>query len=215
MKKLALLFFGFHYQIYRHWYHKKNVLVDFRKSIENYQEYIFKYFKNEGFEIDVFFSTYDSEILPELIETYQPKKYSVLKNIISNRFISRNTHFRNSLKLVIDYQKENKTIYDNILITRFDLLYQIPFSNTKKPINYNKLNLISHLNPYKIIDDNFYLIPQKYLNSLYRVSFYDKSFHFLEKKFRKKMGFEIIFINEEGPIHILDLSFYKFVRNIL
>jgi len=209
--KLALCFFGFHYQKYFHWKIKKNILIDYQKSFQNYQEFIFKYFENLGFEIDVFFSTYSSEKNNQLIFDYQPKQYLFLNKIISEKSISRNTHFRNVLKLVIDYQKENNLIYDNLLITRFDILFKISFQNSK--INLQKFNLISHLEPFKLIDDNFYLIHQKDLLKLFKIAHYDKSFHLLEKKFKK--FFDLNFIYEEGPIGINHLSFYSFIRNFI
>lgn len=209
--RLALVFFGFHYQKYFHWKIKKNILIDYRKSFDNYQTFIFNHFQNLGFEIDIFFSTYTSEKLDQLIKDYQPKKYIVLDKIIEKKDISRNLHFRNGLKLVVDYQKEHNFNYDNILITRFDILYRIPFKKSK--IDLKKFNLISHLEPYRLIDDNFYLLPEKNLKKLLHLAHYDKSFHFLGKKFGK--FFNLNFIYEEGPIGINNLSFYSFVRNFI
>jgi hypothetical protein len=211
MKKLALCFFGFHYHKYLHWKSKKYILIDYKKSFQNYQDFIINYFENLGFEIDIFFSTYTSEKLNQLILDYQPKKFLTFDKIIENKDISRNTHFRNVLNLVINYQEENKFLYDNILITRFDILFKIPFEQVK--IDLDKFNLISHLEPFKLIDDNFYLIPQKYLKKILYISLYDKSFHFLEKKFKKQ--FNLNFLKEEGPIGINHLSFYSFIRNFL
>lgn len=214
MKKLAIVFFGFHYQIYHNYNTKKYILVDFEKSVYNYNKYIFEYFKNNGFQIDIFFSTYNSEKNNILLKIYTPKKYIFHKNIINDRHVSRNMHFRNGLKLVIDYQNNNNVIYDNILITRFDLEIKIPLEKTN--LKLDKFNIVSEIIDKKsgkeLIDDNFYIITKNDLFKLYKLSFYDKSFHNIKKKLQKNFNINYIF-NEKKDI--VDLSFYNFIRNYI
>ena len=57
MKRLAIVFFGFHYMKYWNYNTKKNILVDFEKSVDNYNTIIFEYAKNTFYRI-VFFSFY-------------------------------------------------------------------------------------------------------------------------------------------------------------
>ena len=56
-KKLALLLFGISYREYFHWLSKRNVKIDYKKSLENYKTFIFEYFERLGYKIDVFFAT--------------------------------------------------------------------------------------------------------------------------------------------------------------
>ena len=55
--KLALLLFGISLEINKYWQYGTLYSVDYNNSYENYQKYIFDYFKNKGYEIDVYIST--------------------------------------------------------------------------------------------------------------------------------------------------------------
>ena len=55
--RLALLLFGLSKHSYEHWDMKKINTCDYKTSYDNYQEYIFNYFKQKGYQIDVYFST--------------------------------------------------------------------------------------------------------------------------------------------------------------
>ena len=81
MKRLAILFFGFHYKKYLNHNVKKYILVDYRKSISNYQSFIFDYFKSLDYEIDIFYSTYSSEIQNELEKDYKPVSFKIFEKV--------------------------------------------------------------------------------------------------------------------------------------
>lgn len=210
MKKLAVCFFGFHYMKYLNNNIRKHILVDFEKSVENYNTFIFDYFKKHGYEIDVFFSTYKSDKQDKLIEIYKPKKYIIHTKIIQDRHISRNFNFRTCLNLVLKYQKEREIKYDNIIITRFDLKIKIPLDKTN--LQLDKFNIVSNLENKKLIDDNFYIITGYNLARLARLSYYDKSFHYMKKKFQKNFNLNYIY-NQNKNINLL--SFYDFVRTFV
>jgi len=220
-KKLAIVFFGFHYiKSYNNYnIHNKNTIIDFRHSVDNYKLFIFDFFFKLKYDIDIFFSTYSSPINDELLKTYQPKKYIFSTNIIQDRHLSRNRHFENGLLLVDQYQKEQNIKYDNILITRFDIFFKIPFHKTN--LQLDKINLVSSwfdpIASRTLLDDNFYVIHQKHLDFFKKISHYAKSFHLIRKRINKQ--FIINYITQENisdsTIITADTTFYKIIRNYL
>ena len=69
--------------LYHHWSQKQGLLeINYMNSFSNYQKYIFKYFQEKGYQIDVYFSTnmMTDEEQKELIKTYKPVSYSFNKN---------------------------------------------------------------------------------------------------------------------------------------
>jgi hypothetical protein len=55
MGKIALILFGIsYYENYKHWSGMKTI-VDFRLSFENYKKFIYDYFINLGYNIDVYY----------------------------------------------------------------------------------------------------------------------------------------------------------------
>jgi hypothetical protein len=159
--KLAILFFGiskFTDTDLGKAYHINK--IDYTKSINNYQEYMFNYFLNKGYEIDIFFTTnmLDDNDKHELCNTYKPIKCNFLQNNIHN-VISRNEKFLNVMELCMDTQ------YDLYLITRFDLMFQKDFNQSN--LQLDKFNLVSILEQPNYICDNFYLFPHKYFDSFF------------------------------------------------
>ncbi len=100
--------------------------INYNNSFDNYQKHIYKYFHDKGYLIDVYFTTNISnkEEQYKLIEKYKPLEYSFIENE-DNRTLSRNIKFINVIKLCLN----KNIIYDNILITRFYLLFQKDFKN--------------------------------------------------------------------------------------
>ena len=72
--KLALLLFGISLEINKHWQYGTSYSVDYNNSYENYQKYIYEYFKNKGYDIDVYIST---NILPENYKEDLFNKYKI------------------------------------------------------------------------------------------------------------------------------------------
>jgi len=207
-KRMAILFFGISYlESYDHWA-GKNYCIDYKKSFKNYKNYIFNFFE-QNYNIDVFLSTYDSKKRRNIINDYKPKKFAFIEKMEHNHQKSRNMHFTNALKLCLDYSKKEKVKYDNVIITRFDLHFKMPFTTCK--INYDKLNLVSTLERKHLICDNFYIMHFSYLPSFYKLcSKYTGSYHRLKGVLEKKYG-DINFLKDEQT-WVSSLSFYKIVR---
>lgn len=160
--KIALLLRGIAYnKNYTHPTGRK-FIIDFRKSINNYNEYIFNtsvLFKS----IDVFYHTYLTDGLDiNLLNSWlNPISYSISMDPEKNN-LKPNQKFNaysNSttlvLNLFIDYCTQNKNItYDHIILTRFDLIFKVPLFNLK----FHKNNfMISCLSGNKLADDNFFV----------------------------------------------------------
>jgi hypothetical protein len=215
--KLALILFGLSYTEYNHW-EKGKVIIDYQSSIDNYKEYIYKYFNNLGYDIDVYFATNtinDDKIKQKLLDTYKPVNYTFLEN---EKFIDGTRDFkwmqaikpRNlKMKAAIECCLNSNINYDTCLITRFDLLFQKDFS--KSNIKLDTLNLVSILERPTYICDNFYLFPYKLLNNIYKlvINNIDNSFHYIKNDFDKIANINFI-LNEYN--YISNLNFYKIVR---
>ena len=112
-----------------------------------------------------------------LLEVYKPKDYIFMEG--KNDLISLEK--RNiKVKTVLELCSKSGIVYDNILLTRFDLHFYKKITDVK--INYDKFNipnLLSNINwrraqnqqstfpPHNMrffSEDNFYLFPYKYLN---------------------------------------------------
>ena len=216
MKKIALLLFGMSKTIYHHWSQKQGLLeINYMNSFSNYQKYIFKYFQEKGYQIDVYFSTnmMTDEEQKELIKTYKPVSYSFNKNL-KNKISSRN----DKLDKVIDLCLQSKINYDLVLITRFDLLFKRDFNELN--INLNRFNLVSILEKKKLICDNFYLFPFTVLKQFSELVKRNKhkSFHKIKSEIDKiksirgrfGTGFVTYILNEKKSVG--SLSFYSIVR---
>jgi hypothetical protein len=209
MTRLCLILFGIsYYENYKHWSGMKTT-IDFRLSIENYKEFIYKYFNNLGYDIDVYFATNiidDNDIKQELLDTYKPINYIFLENI-DNIIVSRNIKLKNAVECCM-----NKNIkYDICLITRFDLLFKNNFSDSN--INLNKFNIVSMTQINNQICDNFYLFPYKLLYNFYNIIC--KNINVLAHDIFNdiKKVFDVNFILNEKK-SIAKLSFYKINRTI-
>ena len=156
MKKLALIFFGISYL------NTEKKLIDYRNSVENYKEIMFRYFKNLGYEIDIYLCTNElnENIKNELINIYKPKKYSFINNL-EDRLLSRNNKIKFAVKSCIDSNIQ----YNTVLVVRFDLLFKKKFSESN--IDLNKFNLVYSHQQY--ICDNFYLFPYSKLLNFYNL----------------------------------------------
>jgi hypothetical protein len=201
-KRMALLFFGIHYlENMNHW---KGTIktIDFSLYYENICEKVINFFSKK-FNIDIFFCTNRSKTLDNLIKCYKPKRYYLVENV-ANHIISKNNKVLKALECCINYQKDNRILYDNIILTRFDIFFEKEFTM----IDYNKLNLVSILEYKYSICDNFYLFPQKYLESFYSIFKTRKktNSHVFKVLFEKTMDINYI-CNEETDI--CSLSFYS------
>jgi len=210
--KLAVLLFGISLEINKHWQYGSSYSINYNNSYNNYQEYIFEYFKNIGYDIDVYIcsNTLLDKDKEELLNKYKPIKYSFIETIVEDRHLSKNIKIDNVVNLCIHEGKE----YDLILITRFDLLFQKDFSNSN--IVFDKFNIVSILEKPEYICDNFYLFPYKYLVPFSKIikKHIKESHHFIKEDLEN-----IDYIGKNNINYILnenkevaELSFYKIVR---
>jgi hypothetical protein len=209
--RIALILFGISYvESIQHW--TGNLFkVDYKESLQNYKEYIWKYFKN--YNIDVFFSTYQSEKSKELLNDYKPLAHHFFPslNYITNfKRIGKNSNIIKAIEITLNYSKKKHIQYDLCIITRFDLLFQIPFEKTS--LHLNMFNNTSELETQTRICDNFYIFPGHMLEKLFKII---KDYgiagnhHFLKYKILKH--FKINYIYNEKT-NISKLHFYKINR---
>ena len=172
--KLALILFGISLEINRYWQYGALYSVDYKNSYDNYQRYIFDYFKGKGYDIDVYISTNklnSDDDIAEIIDKYKPVKYLIADDNDNGEdgeydkdyIISRNKKLESAIDLCIEGGGE----YDLVLITRFDLLFQKDFADSN--IHLDKINIVSVLGRPNLICDNFYLFPHKYLKNFQKV----------------------------------------------
>ena len=163
--KLVLILFGISLEINRYWQYGALYSVDYKNSYDNYQRYIFDYFKGKGYDIDVYISTNklnSDDDIAEIIDKYKPVKYRIADDC-EDYIISRNKKLESAIDLCIEGGGE----YDLVLITRFDLLFQKDFADSN--IQLDKINIVSVLERPNLICDNFYLFPHKYLKDFQKV----------------------------------------------
>ena len=208
-KKLALLLFGISYGEYRH-FRGRNMKIDYKISVENYKTFIFEYFENLGYEIDVFFATneMDDHEKEKLLEIYKPVDYVFMEHNNDKR-AGRNEKFRNVIDLCVKHKDNN---YDHVLITRFDLLFKKKFQESH--IEFNKFNLVSILEKDKLVCDNFYFFPIRMLDGFKELCdfWHWRRFHDIIYQLEKRWSIDAInyILNEHTWID--RLSFYEIVR---
>lgn len=150
--KICLLLRGLHYfkDYHSPLQHIGIKTIDYRESLDNYKKNIFNAFPND--DIDVYISTYESEIQESLINDFKPKAYyldnfpGIIQDVVDRNYeIVRNIN--NGIKLIDDE-------YDLYIITRFDLLFKLPLNRWDiKPGYINVTHKTHHYN----VDDNVHI----------------------------------------------------------
>jgi len=191
VKRVAICFTGISYMVNMiHFSGSFTYSVDYNESVNNYREYIFNYFINRGYHIDVFISSYDNEKKNQIIETYKPVK-SIFVPYIDGNTDGKRIHTLNVINIVKKYSLSNNVKYDNVLITRFDLLFKKKFSEMK--VDFKKFNLMSELKEIdssgiRCVDDNVFLFPYKMLNSFKNIVESKINPHRIRVQLNKKFG---------------------------
>ena len=212
-KKIALLLFGLSYkENYKH-HSGKKVLINYEESLKNYEKMIFKYYKNLGYEIDTFLATNFNKNINNLLKKYKPKSNYIRHQEINNNIISRNKYFLTTMKLCKEYAEKNKIKYEFVIMTRFDLLFKIPFNEVK--INYNTMNIVSILEHPALICDNFYLFPFSYLDIFlqYVKSRIRTCAHLYKRNLERRFGNINYLMNQYTFIQ--KIKFYKIIRTYI
>lgn len=210
--KLAVLLFGISKIEYIPWFDNKKYFVDYEKSYENYKKFIFDYFENKGYKIDIYFTTnmLDDKDKKKICEIYKPIKYNFIENK-KNKTHSRNEKLNDVIELCVN----SKITYDLFLITRFDLLFQKKFNESN--IDFDKFNIVSQLERPNLICDNFYLFHNKYFQTFINIvkQNLNKSFHKIQNQLYDKLNIESVNYILNENCFVRQLSFYKIVRNCI
>ncbi len=201
--KTAICLFG----ISRQEYSRHGSSIDYRKSLQNYRDYLFPYFLSKG-QVEIYLCTniVGEKELEELIQDYSPISIECIDNIY-DIYTSRNKKITSVVKKVL----ESKKIYDLICVTRFDLHFMEPLE--KANLDLTRMNIVSILEEPTAICDNFYLFPGFMLSSFYEtlIACPHKGHHWIKNEIEKNIQQDIHFIKDEQCI-VADLSFYKIVR---
>ncbi len=183
--KIALCLRGIHYA-------NDNIITDYRNSNKNYMEQLIEPLKKNN-DVDIFLLTYESEIINELLNDYNPKDIIILNS--NERFNGSNWHrqlifHKSSIDLVKGYENNNNFRYDIIINVRFDLFFTLNFQEWN--IVYNKINIMFK-HPSGNCDDNFFIIPRNYFDL-----FYDATINLL---INNKITHEYNHVLNEDNIH--------------
>lgn len=139
----------------------KRTRYHYKETLENHKEFLIEPLKQNN-EVDIYHFTYNSHLINELFNDYNSKKIILLDdNIKSNYFdsIKRVVLFNN---IICEYFKNNNDNYDVIIILRYDFKIIVPINEWN--LDYNKINFIFKHYDCNNTEDNFHLIPIKYLN---------------------------------------------------
>lgn len=213
METMAILLSGVHYdeQLPNYYEEQGLNIIDFRKYVKNIKKYIYDHF-SQKYQLDTFISTNVSDKSDELFEIYKPVSYSFVGD--SKKDHGKYDKTVDVLKLLFEYMGKNNKRYDMILLTRFDIFFMEPFTDSN--IDTNKLNIVSCLESSfpveEIIDDNFYLLPIQYLKSFYEIIYNNNvlngrmHFHELKNSFESQMP--VHYIKNEN-VKVCELTFFK------
>lgn len=193
--KVALALFGIAYKPYYRGPHTGGaVSIDFARSVQNYKNIIIN-----PFAADVFLSTYSCNKSYELLRAYAPKAHA-----IDGKAFGRNAHLSRVLMLVYTSEKR----YDIIFATRYDLLFQVPFSDVR--IDTSTMNIVTRLRD-GLICDNVYVFPSSKLRSFQAfVEHTHLQSHYWERNLVRIFG-DIHFLTKD-PTWVGGIKFYKIVR---
>lgn len=130
---------------------------------DNFYEKIMSPLKDR-MDVSLYLTTYDSIEKDNILNFYKPKKFEFLNLEHSHQILT----FIRSLELL---QQEH---LDYIIITRFDIFF---LNDVLKSLNFNLNNFNflckekDHWDNFKFVNDCFYFLPFKYINSLITASY--------------------------------------------
>ena len=172
----------------------------YNSLIDNYIKFI------DSKKYDIYFQTYDSNKFDKLLDKYKPIKYIKYSEKDINKY-KQTENIYNAVKLVDNIDK-----YESIFVTRFDILYKLPFNkwNIKKDcINIffqqpnNTINDVCFLFYRKNIQDFLYNLElnKKSIN-LHKLKF--KNIHFMNnEKYYSDTDYPEFFPKNNNPYYIL------------
>jgi len=198
----------------------KRLNVDYKKSIENYKEYLF-----ENNNVDVFYHTYYSNGLDidDINREYKPKAYAISKDNELSKIpvVQKYQSCINSLISVLnifnDYYMRKQPHYDYVIVTRFDLLFKIHLHDL--PLEKNKFMISCMTESKLLMDDNFFISDfpffKKYLKVLCNRD-NSKMLHFDYGPIRDILGKDKVKILIDGNYRITyGTPLYSHVRHVI
>ena len=199
-KKMALLFYGIHYEKKYQHPSKKTYDIDARLYYKNIKIKMIDYFE-KFYKIDIFICSNESNLKNDLLKLYNPVRYHFDSSLSKIQKIIK------ILKMLIDYIDNQFDRYDVIMMSRLDIYFMKNFLN----INFEKFNNVSILEHKKACDDNFYLFPIKYLHDFYNLIINQNYndiliLHHIKNLLEKKFNVNYI-CNENDSVP--NLSFFK------
>lgn len=196
--KIAILFSGLHYkENYKQGLTKNNTYnINYKDSFNNIKTNIL-----DNNNIDVYISSETSRYTNDLLNDYKPVDY-IMKNInfddlnMKNYSYSVKTYPIKNLRILygLELIKKSKIEYDYIIITRFDIQFNLKLNEMN--IDYNKdWNIGFKVENNVHIEDNFWIIKN---------SIVDKFIDLFKKRKNKKLKTHCInqFINEDNGVTI-------------
>lgn len=230
--RLALILRGISYvENYLHKYGLPPYTIDYRDTYSSIEKCLLQPYKEMGFEVDIFITTYHSKIENELLDTFKPKNvifkdyYQVPLgqpqiDIIEPLQIDQ---YMECFKIIEEYEDKHQFKYDNICITRFDLYFYQKASEID--LDYNVFNYVfwhiarhhSHP-PIFTNEDNFLFYPRNkndIMKKCLMMMKKDKRSTHLSAKYLLDEGETIKFLFGEKGDGAYDYPFYKFGRHVI
>jgi hypothetical protein len=140
--------------------HYEYANVDYRKSVDNYREFIIRPLLNAGYTVDIFIATYDSDILDLLLREYSPSERRILDKK-EQEYGNINTFQRQcDFHYMLDeMMKLSGKTYDIVVNMRFDLFFKVKITDMN--IRYDQVN-IGFKHSSGNCDEAFFILPGYY-----------------------------------------------------
>ena len=164
--------------------------VDWRACLDSFAKNIVKPLQKKGFDISIYLATYAHEHQHQLVESYKPylKKHMFIEKRIEES--TQKESVLESLSLI----KEDISLYDFVMMTRFDVSYKKPIDEWN--IDWDKINLpwreIEELwKEHQRVGDIMHLFPATYYSAVcnaIQISEASNTFHHLYNDLLKQPG---------------------------
>lgn len=211
----------------RGWDERSNLFVNYENSLQNYRDKVF-----DHADVDTYFHTWEDEYLvkPKIVSDYSPKKYSISTPSVDSsdpdmikRGTSRQKSIYYSVKNFLDNNITIEEKYDYIVLTRFDLHFDMNVVELLKETDSEigagfKTELYSKNDE---TDDNFFFsTPEKF--SFLKKSFVSyvndprtrkRNLHLLLPYMKDNHAVDFGFLIDEGQYNVnVDNPLYHIVR---
>ena len=144
-----------------------NWYTNYKDAIDTLKENVIIPLKNDGYDVDIFLSTYDVGNLDQVKLDYNPVSINLgILDFTEEHYDVTFRHLNTLFNNVKQYEIEKNITYDFIIQTRFDVKFMWPINTAQEGydiVDYNKFNIpYTHL--YGDADDCFWSFNRKYLD---------------------------------------------------